>query len=435
MIYNFCIKTYFIMKIKFYSFSLFALIAISFLVSCSQDDSILAMEEQSDASTAIEKKTLKGRFDDSDFKWDYSFSTDSTGRKSNELVIGELHSIKEIHPIVVTKAETTRRSNGEFGESRRRSAEIVNPIDVTEILINNSNFLYVGAAFPQSEFARNYGKEITYPRNPIEISVNFQDAYLGEITKETGSFGYKKFMKEVLRSPEYKDHVSSGVLESLDFQCTEFYSYSDIEKAFSSNMGLAKLFAAKVQSNSKKTNIKSRLVGRLISKNFSVTMETPVKGFFKEKIMDQAAENPVFIRSMSYGKLALLAIESEYSFEEVKKAVEAGIKWKISANGSYNQHDTEILQKSVITLYVLTDDKNSAFNQLFNSLENVLEAFKISYSEKSTGLPVTCIGQYTKDLSIFEVPTGSIRSYSTKRNPNGENPRRESPNLYLSACN
>lgn len=391
------------MKIKIYSFSLFALIAISSFISCSQDNSELAMEDLPDASTSVEKKTLKGRFDDSEFRWDYSFSTDSTSRKANELVIGELHSIKEIHPTVITKVETTRRSSGGNEGSTRRSSARVNPIDVTEILINNSNFLYVGAAFPQSEFAKNYGKEITYPRNPIEISTNFHDPYLGEITKETGSFGYKKFIKEVLRSPEYKDHVSGGVLESLDFQCTEFYSYSDIEKAFSSNLKLAKIFSAKVQSNSKKTNIKSRLIGRLISKNFSVTMETPVNGFFKDKTKDQAAENPVFIRSMSYGKLALLAIESEYSFEEVKKAVEAGIKWKISGSGSYSQRDTEILQRSTITLYILTDDSNGQVNQLFDSLESVLEAFKISYSEKSTGFPVTCVGQYTKDLSIFEV--------------------------------
>src|SRR3712207_305949 len=147
------------MKIKIYSFSLFALIAISSFISCSQDNSELAMEDLPDASTSVEKKTLKGRFDDSEFRWDYSFSTDSTSRKANELVIGELHSIKEIHPTVITKVETTRRSSGGNEGSTRRSSARVNPIDVTEILINNSNFLYVGAAFPQSEFAKNYGKE------------------------------------------------------------------------------------------------------------------------------------------------------------------------------------------------------------------------------------------------------------------------------------
>lgn len=51
-------------------------------------------------------------------------------------------------------------------------------------------------------------------------------------------------------------------------------------------------------------------------------MEVPANGFFKDKSKDSSSENPVYVRSISYGKIALLAIESEYSFEEVKKAVE-----------------------------------------------------------------------------------------------------------------
>ena len=80
-------------------------------------------------------------------------------------------------------------------------------------------------------------------------------------------------------------------------------------------------------------------------------MEVPANGFFKDKSKDSSSENPVYVRSISYGKIALLAIESEYSFEEVKKAVEAGIKWKIfNAGGSFSAKDTEILQKTTITL-------------------------------------------------------------------------------------
>lgn len=161
-------------------------------------------------------------------------------------------------------------------------------------------------------------------------------------------------MKEVLRSQEYKNYLTSKARESMSFSCTEFYSYSDIEKAFATNSGLGSIFSAKVKSNSKKTNIKSRLLGQLISKNFSVTMDLPSSGFFKDRNNDYSSENPVFIRSISYGKIALLAIESEYSFEEVKKALEAGIKFKIfSAGGNYTSKDVEILQKSTITIYVI----------------------------------------------------------------------------------
>lgn len=147
-------------------------------------------------------------------------------------------------------------------------------------------------------------------------------------------------------------------------------------------------------------------MGQLISKNFTVTMEVPANGFFKDKSKDSSSENPVYVRSISYGKIALLAIESEYSFEEVKKAVEAGIKWKIfNAGGSFSAKDTEILQKSTITLYLISDDTKGEANQFFNSLDDIQRAFKINYSESNFGLPIFCKGFYTKDNSIFKITT------------------------------
>ena len=394
----------------------------------------------------------KGRFDSEPFQWDYFISTNPEKKSSDEFVVYPVKIQEDATPL--TRSNTNRRRGetgsssrrrgetgsssrrpGETGSSSRRRGETgsssrrpggtrpggtrpggtrpggtrpsyTDSTTTSNILISDPNIIYVGAAFPESEFGKNFSKELLYPRNPIDISTSFPDSYIGEITKETGSLGYKKFLKEVLKSSEYKNFIQNGGRESLDFQCTEFFSYSDISKAFSSNAGLANIFSAKVQSNSHKTNIKSRLLGQLISKNFTVTMEVPANGFFKDKSKDSSSENPVYVRSISYGKIALLAIESEYSFEEVKKAVEAGIKWKIfNAGGSFSAKDTEILQKSTITLYLISDDTKGEANQFFNSLDDIQRAFKINYSESNFGLPIFCKGFYTKDNSIFKITT------------------------------
>ena len=347
----------------------------------------------------------------------YFISTNPEKKSSDEFVVYPVKIQEDATPL--TRSNTNRR-RGETGSSSRRPGETgsssrrpggtrpsyTDSTTTSNILISDPNIIYVGAAFPESEFGKNFSKELLYPRNPIDISTSFPDSYIGEITKETGSLGYKKFLKEVLKSSEYKNFIQNGGRESLDFQCTEFFSYSDISKAFSSNAGLANIFSAKVQSNSHKTNIKSRLLGQLISKNFTVTMEVPANGFFKDKSKDSSSENPVYVRSISYGKIALLAIESEYSFEEVKKAVEAGIKWKIfNAGGSFSAKDTEILQKTTITLYLISDDTKGEANQFFNSLDDIQRAFKINYSESNFGLPIFCKGFYTKDNSIFKITT------------------------------
>lgn len=409
------------MNLKLSRLTLVLFLGLPYLTSCSNDElSTLVSEEE---NLPVSRSTSeKGRFDSEPFQWDYFISTDPEKKSLDEFVVYPVKIQEDATPL--TRSNINRRK-GETGTSNTRPGTrpggrvpggtrpggirrppYVDSITTSNILISDPNIIYVGAAFPESEFGKNFSKELLYPRNPIDISTSFPDSYIGEITKETGSLGYKKFLKEVLKSSEYKNFIQNGGRESLDFQCTEFFSYSDISKAFSSNAGLANIFSAKVQSNSHKTNIKSRLLGQLISKNFTVTMEVPANGFFKDKSKDSSSENPVYVRSISYGKIALLAIESEYSFEDVKKAVEAGIKWKIfNAGGSFSAKDTEILQKSTITLYLISDDTQGEANQFFNSLDDIQSAFKINYSESNFGLPIFCKGFYTKDNSIFKITT------------------------------
>ena len=404
------------MNLKLSRLTLVLFLGLPYFTSCSNDDLTTLVSEEENLPVS-RSTSEKGRFDSEPFQWDYFISTNPEKKSSDEFVVYPVKIQEDATPL--TRSNTNRR-RGETGSSSRRPGgtrpggtrpggtrpSYTDSTTTSNILISDPNIIYVGAAFPESEFGKNFSKELLYPRNPIDISTSFPDSYIGEITKETGSLGYKKFLKEVLKSSEYKNFIQNGGRESLDFQCTEFFSYSDISKAFSSNAGLANIFSAKVQSNSHKTNIKSRLLGQLISKNFTVTMEVPANGFFKDKSKDSSSENPVYVRSISYGKIALLAIESEYSFEEVKKAVEAGIKWKIfNAGGSFSAKDTEILQKSTITLYLISDDTKGEANQFFNSLDDIQRAFKINYSESNFGLPIFCKGFYTKDNSIFKITT------------------------------
>lgn len=373
--------------------------------SCSEDNTTEITPNKANEQVIL----TRAESDNTPFQWDYTtvLGLDSL---STDKEVGTV-----IYPVIIKKEAPTSRSR------RETSSE-----ETTEIVVSEPSLVYVGAAFPESEFGKNFGKEIISPRNLIQISTSFPDSYMGEITQETGDFGYKKFVKDVLHSDEYKKYLETGGRESLQFQCSEYFSYSDIEKAFSANAGLAKIFSAKVQSSSKKINIKSRLLGQLISKNFSITMALPEKGLFKDISKNTSTENPVFVRSITYGKIALLSVESEYSFEEVKNAVEAGIKWKIfSAGGNYSSKDAEILQKSVITLYVISDNSDGNAEQFFSSLDDIKKTFTISYSEANIGLPIICKGCYTKDNSIF-----TMKTYTPDTDNRTDNGRRTPVTTY-----
>ena len=419
-----------------------------FLSSCSKDEDLYesSITEQSDVPLTRGTSQEEGRFDNIPFQWDYFFTTDSTQIIPDGVIVYPV-KIEEMESTSSRMAVNNRRDNGgrrpgtgrpggSWTGDRRRPGSFTTT--TSDFLISDPNFIYVGAAFPESEFGRGFNKPLLYPRNPMEVSTSFPKSYFGEITKETGSLGYKKFLTEVLNSSQYKEFVKTGSRKSLEFQCTEYYSYSDIEKAFSANGGLAKIFSAKVQSSSKKTNIKSRLLGQLISKNFDITMEFPVNGFFKDKSKDTSPENPVYVGSITYGKIALLSIESEYSFEEVKKAVEAGIKWKIlSVGGNFSSKDVEVLQKSSIVLYIISDDTNGDTSQFFDSIDGIKKSFSLNYSEANFGLPIFCNGFYTKDNTRFTITetssggstrpgSGSSRRDSGSTRPGSGSSRRDS---------
>lgn len=50
-------------------------------------------------------------------------------------------------------------------------------------------------------------------------------------------------------------------------------------------------------------------------------MDTPIYGFFKEKKMNENSQNPVYLRSITYGKAAFFVIESPYSYQDVAGAI------------------------------------------------------------------------------------------------------------------
>lgn len=254
------------MNLKLSRLTLVLFLGLPYFTSCSNDDLTTLVSEEENLPVS-RSTSEKGRFDSEPFQWDYFISTNPEKKSSDEFVVYPVKIQEDATPL--TRSNTNRR-RGETGSSSRRPGgtrpggtrpSYTDSTTTSNILISDPNIIYVGAAFPESEFGKNFSKELLYPRNPIDISTSFADSYIGEITKETGSLGYKKFLKEVLKSSEYKNFIQNRGRESLDFQCTEFFSYSDISKAFSSNAGLANIFSAKVQSNSHKTNIKSRLLG------------------------------------------------------------------------------------------------------------------------------------------------------------------------------
>lgn len=295
----------------------------------------------------------KGRFDETPFTWDYRFSTVS----EDDLFIGDLY------------------------------------ISVDNRYMVTPPSLYVGAAYNEKDFGISFKPEITASRNPLDVIFDFTKPFTGTIDNKHGSVGYKELLADALKSKQYKEYINNR-LSPFDIKMVEVYTYEDIEKAFPYNGSLGELLSKEAKKTSKKKSIKSRTIGVLANRSFSVYIDTPVQGFFEDKEMNGNDENPVYIRSITYGKTAYFVIESSHSYKEVGEAV----KSKLSLSNIADK-GTEILKNSTITLFVVSDNLQTA--KVYTSLQDLDKFLETPFNEHLYGYPIYCQGVYTKDNTIF----------------------------------
>lgn len=336
------------MKLEHLNLILISVFAISFFSACEKE------ETKYGEVPSYPEKPNKGRFDETPFAWDYRFSTVS----EDDLFIGDLY------------------------------------VSVDDRYMVTPPPLYLGAAYSENDFGISFNSEIIAPRNSLDVIFDFTKPFTGTIDNESGSTGFKKMLADALESEQYKEFINNR-LSPFDIKLAEVYTYDDMEKAFPYNSpSLGKLLSKEVQRISTKKDIKCRLIGVLANRSFTAYMDTPIYGFFKDKNMNASSENPVYIRSITYGKTAFFVIESLYSYKEVEGAVLS----KLSLKDSVDKGE-DILKKSTITLFVVSDNLQTA--KVFTSFQDFDRFLKSPFTEHLYGYPIYCQGVYTKDNTIF----------------------------------
>lgn len=325
------------------------LFAFVFLSACEKEET-----NNKGGIPTFPEEPAKGRFDETPFAWDYRFSTVS----EDDLFIGDLY------------------------------------ISVNNRYMVTPPPLYIGAAYSEKNFGISFKPEITASRNPLDVIFDFIKPFTGTIENKQGSIGYKELLADALESNEYKEYMS-GRLSPFDIKLVEVYTYEDIEKAFLYNEALGELLSKEAKKTSKIKGIKSRTTGVLANRSFSVYADIPIQGFFEDKDMNENTENPVYIRSITYGKTAYFVIESPYSYQEVEEAVKSKLSLSNVVKGD------EILKNSTITLFIVSNNGQTA--NVYTSFQDLDKFLKTPFNEHLYGYPVYCQGVYTKDNTIFLV--------------------------------
>jgi thiol-activated cytolysin len=307
---------------------------------------------------------------------------------------------------VVTGATSTASRDGDYSCTSQDVTE-TRQLDRVVAYAANSDSLWPGALLTADSVQSGLFTQVVMPRAPETISVSLEN--LG---------GTKQATIADPSLASYRDALS-GILDAEITGSTPANIYSEIEQVHSEDeldmalgvqanwaLGIASLKAAFDFSDQ---TVRSRYVVRYMQAYYTVDLDAPgaPSDVFAPSVtlpdvqghMD-ASRPPVYVSSITYGRMVLFTFESEYSAEEMGAALDFAYSGGVDVSGDTSVTYKDILSQSKITAYILGGDAGTAV-QSIDSYDALIAFIKQggNYSRQSPGAPIAYKLSYLKDNS------------------------------------
>jgi len=271
----------------------------------------------------------------------------------------------------------------------------------------NSDSLYPGAIVGADSVVSGLFTQLVVPRAPATISVSLEN--LGGTKQAT------------IASPSlssYRDALSS-ILDAEITGSTPANLYSEIEQVHTENqlnmalgvqaswgLGITSLKSSFDFANQ---NMRSRYVVRYTQAYYTVDLDTPAspsellaRGVRLAEVQAKIDDTrpPVYVSSVTYGRMVVFTYESKYSSEEMGAALDFAYAGGIDISGDVSVRYKDIITQSKITAFILGGDAGTAV-QTIDSYESLINFIKTggNYSRQSPGAPIAYKLSYLKDNS------------------------------------
>ena len=251
--------------------------------------------------------------------------------------------------------------------------------------IGNPPQIYPSAVFPETTFAKSFDKEVNEAKRPISLYTDFSNPFVSTIKQPSG-VAYQHFVKDLIKSEEYESNKQPHLHL---YRLANISSVENLSKIFPDNGKLAKSLEDIVKQQVNVKQFQNWIVGEVVFKGFSVTMDAPgQKGLFENSNIQ--TKGLVYLRSMTYGATAYFIMGSNLPYDEVKTLL---------STPSIVDNAKEKLSKSAIILISNSSiDQNAALSTSFEALNAFIES---PYTKGSYGYPIYCTGCYLDDNRFF----------------------------------
>ena len=257
----------------------------------------------------------------------------------------------------------------------------------------NSATLWPGSIVAGKDASTGLLTAIGLPRGPVTFSLslpNLTGSSAGHLPEPSLS-SYRDEVKEILAGG-----LEGNAPANFAFELRQAFSQAEVSLAIGTDFSWG---GSKIKSmfsfDSEQT--KTRLVADFVQAYYTVDVDAPLKpsAFFKPDVtLDEikafmsVESPPMYVQSITYGRRAIFSIETEYSEQEVRAAMEATIK-AIQVDAEVSTEIKNIIAESTMKVFVLGGDSEEAIEAVLG-FDGLVKAILsgATFSAKSPGSPI-----------------------------------------------
>ena len=313
-------------------------------------------------------------------------------------------------------------------------AQEVEPFDSSNYtnLDPATSIIYPGALIRGDSLFTDDYTLLTMARNPIELTSNFYSANVDSIVTivDDPKFSTVTTAKNQL----VEKNLTSNVAANIEFYGRECSDEREARIAVGASLSLPPVISQFVKGvggsiGASRTTKKTSLMLKYTQTYYTLSIHPPENpiDFFNDGFNMAALGDlsPAYVSEVSYGRMGILSITSNYSASEIKAALEAevgvelaGISADVGVNvgGGYKK----VLEESEINLYIIGGSEAQAGVAVngYNGFMEFIAGGNNLMEEKKYAVPISYKLRYVSDNTL--VPGGMATS-TRRQEHNPEN--------------
>ncbi|HVI48589.1 MAG TPA: thiol-activated cytolysin family protein [Chitinophaga sp.] len=240
---------------------------------------------------------------------------------------------------------------------------------------------------------------------PITVSVSLTAKRVSGTINNPSLSATRTFVSDILSQNNIGTQTAG-----YSFNMERFTAYDELKLAFGSNVKTGALFFKKENTTTEtRTKIAKRsgIYVKFVQKNFTLDLDLPDKGNLMQDTVNLQGLSkyfPVYVSSITYGRMGILAIESDSSYEATYEAYNTAFKALfVSGTNTLTTEQKRIIDQADMRIYLVGTDGDGSV-QTVRGLDAFLALATKgrTFSPSAPGIPIYCSLSYLGDNSIVK---------------------------------